>query len=584
MKKNRNLYIFYIGVIAIFFSIIFYYIFSNYQILESPLETIRLEMNEQTLNKGLPILYVNKNDDPNIDFEKVFRFQKLNDSVIEINNLEKIHISGFRVYFEYPGEDFFLKKITLLNNSKILSSLTLNPISDDGTGIEIVNSNTFNVNKVNAFIEYPFHLIYKFPKIVFILLLLCLTLVLLFLFRNFNFFNLILGITKKEIVVILFLFSLFAVEPIYNITLIFGVIFYLKDFKLTNFLKNKMNVLFILFFLVYLVNTIFIKVNEIRDFTAVEKYLPFLFIPILLFSAKPKMPIYFITFSAFIITFGLVSFSLIDLIITHKTIYFSFDNFSKYYHPVYLSYLIFLSFFYIQIAFKKSNKYYFQSILLILLIFLGSKLVLVCTILVFLVFFMEYSKKEIKPILLLFIIVIPVIFIFKPIQKRFLDIVNFNDLSILKEVEISNPNDSRLNGLSIRLILWRETLSTLENSKEIIFGNGVSKSKTDDLKEEMINLGLPNHSGYNPHNQYIDTVWKTGVIGLIILILIPFYGFFRGIKTKNKLLISFSILMIVCMFTESIFGRVRGVYFFTTILVLLTNKNNEIHEDNNLRY
>ena len=90
-------------------------------------------------------------------------------------------------------------------------------------------------------------------------------------------------------------------------------------------------------------------------------------------------------------------------------------------------------------------------------------------------------------------------------------------------------------------------------------------------------LGLNQHQNYNPHNQYVDTFWRTGILGLILLIMIPLYSLRWAIKNKEVVLIQFSALMLVVMLTESIFGRVRGIYFFTLVIVLLINspKKNE---------
>jgi len=206
------------------------------------------------------------------------------------------------------------------------------------------------------------------------------------------------------------------------------------------------------------------------------------------------------------------------------------------------------------------------------LIFLGSKLVIVISILLYLLLLIKFKKTSILYIGLIFPFLISV-FLFKPLQQRFDEVLNLNDLSVLKVNKLENSNDSRINGLTLRFILWRESVATLSGWKEFTFGNGVSKSKLNDLNNRLGNFGLKNHLHYNSHNQYVDTFWRTGFIGLIALILIFITAFRMGLEQKNRMLLIVTLFLFCSMLTESVFGRVRGVYFITTILLILTNSN-----------
>lgn len=369
-----------------------------------------------------------------------------------------------------------------------------------------------------------------------------------------------------------FLVSIFLVEPIYNIALIVAFVFYIKDFNWELFKKNKINFLFIALFFVYFLNTIFVKENEIREFSTVERLLPFVFIPILMASIKLNNAMYYLMLSGLLIGFFLFSTSLMDFILLEKNEYFSFQEFSKYYHPVYLSYLIFISICFFQQYYHKKETYIFQLILFMFLIFLGSKLVIVISIVLYLLLLIKFKKTSILYIGLIFPFLISV-FLFKPLQQRFDEVLNLNDLSVLKVNKLENSNDSRINGLTLRFILWRESVATLSGWKEFTFGNGVSKSKLKDLKNRLENFGLKHHSDYNSHNQYVDTFWRTGFIGLIALILIFITAFRMGLKQKNRILLIVTLFLFFSMLSESVFGRVRGVYFITTILLILTNSN-----------
>ena len=173
--------------------------------------------------------------------------------------------------------------------------------------------------------------------------------------RKTNILTPLFEANKKDYVFVFFLVSIFLVEPIYNIALIVAFVFYIKDFNWELFKKNKINFLFIALFFVYFLNTIFVKENEIREFSTVERLLPFVFIPILMASIKLNNAMYYLMLSGLLIGFFLFSTSLMDFILLEKNEYFSFQEFSKYYHPVYLSYLIFISICFFQQYYHKKE-------------------------------------------------------------------------------------------------------------------------------------------------------------------------------------------------------------------------------------
>ena len=87
----------------------------------------------------------------------------------------------------------------------------------------------------------------------------------------------------------------------------------------------------------------------------------------------------------------------------------------------------------------------------------------------------------------------------------------------------------------------------------------------------MIKRGLKSHSDYMSHNQYVETFMKSGLIGLISLLSIIVYCFYISIKRKNKMLLVISFILCCSMLTESVFERVTGIYFFSTVILLILN-------------
>ncbi|MET1258514.1 O-antigen ligase family protein [Flagellimonas sp. DF-77] len=399
--------------------------------------------------------------------------------------------------------------------------------------------------------------------------MICLTLIFIFFFTVSHFFDRIRNLEKQGIVAILFVTSVFLFHPLFNVTLILGLVFYLRRFSFVKLAANRMNLLFIALFLVYAISALVSFENGSREFSTVERLLPLVLIPIMFVSVAPKAPLYFLAMFACVTGIVLFGFAFSDVLLIGSMDFLSFDHFANFYHPVYLSYMVFFAICYVQEHFSSKTKYAFQLALFGLLVFLGSKMVLSMALILFLLFFVDYRSNG-KKVLLVGCGLLAALMLFRPVQNRFKEIIDYKDLSVLNETKLE-PNDDRINGLTLRLILWREAFATLENWQERIFGNGAARSKERELKQRLEKLGLRQHIDYNPHNQFIDTYMRTGILGLAFLLAIPIWAVYLGKKKGYRMLTVVALFAFLCMFTEAIFGRVRGVYFFTTIFILLTN-------------
>ena len=102
-----------------------------------------------------------------------------------------------------------------------------------------------------------------------------------------------------------------------------------------------------------------------------------------------------------------------------------------------------------------------------------------------------------------------------------------------------------------------------------VFGVGVG-DKMDALTAAYQSLSGDNKI-LSPHNQYLDTLICTGILGLLILLLILSLPLIKGIREKNYLLIAFVFIIAVSSFTESILERQMGILFFCFFLGLLSH-------------
>jgi hypothetical protein len=177
-------------------------------------------------------------------------------------------------------------------------------------------------------------------------------------------------------------------------------------------------------------------------------------------------------------------------------------------------------------------------------------------------------KVVLVPLLLM------VLLLFSPVRKNFGLVANPRDWSVLSEAHINNPADKRLNGFTLRVILWQENLR-VENVGQLIFGNGIGSEGNAVLEANLQKRGLTNHLWYNAHNQYLTTFFHTGILGLAALVSIVLYSIWSGYKSRDRVLLFFSVVMALAMMSESVFERVSGAVFFSLILLLSSNSKSQ---------
>ena len=361
---------------------------------------------------------------------------------------------------------------------------------------------------------------------------------------------------------------MFIPRPINNIVLIGSVLLLIANYSWAKFSSNKLNLMLVGYFILLMLNDIFISKSGFHDFRATESNLSFLIIPIYLSCVRNYKLLISLGISAIFLGIGFLFTSIINVSIFHNSFYLSFSEFTKYLHPVHYSYLVSFSIFYIHFKLKLDNKMKFliQIMLFTFLILSGSKLMLIISGLLYMLLIFNNKKA-------LVVVAIGLMFltIFSPIKERFKEICDFDAISIISENYINNPNDTRVNGLTLRLLLWQESTRSLDNINEILFGLGVDKGTNEILRENLVNRGLTNYLKYSTHNQFINTYMRAGLIGLIFLLSWLGYVYALAFKFKSKLLLITILLFTFAMFTESVLQWSLGITFFVTILLTLIN-------------
>ena len=95
------------------------------------------------------------------------------------------------------------------------------------------------------------------------------------------------------------------------------------------------------------------------------------------------------------------------------------------------------------------------------------------------------------------------------------------------------------------------------------FGVGAG-DRIDELADEYHRLGFEGHylSRYNTHNQFLDTLLTTGVLGFLVLLSLFLIPLADCIRTRNYLYLSFLSIVILSSLFESILERQMGMTFF----------------------
>lgn len=581
--NNAQKKILFIGALIGLFALSIGYAYNKFAWQEYKVEQVTLSMNKSYAETS-PILYVMNNSGVGFDFSSPYSAKISLDSTCIIFDLgESKAFRKLRLYFEKKVENLVVENIYFISRGNRVE-VDLNELKP-GNNLQILNNDNgqleVNVQAQNGYLETPNHYLYANDVGALVMVgfgVFTILIALFFFFKKLTTTQEVNIPKLPELSIVLFVCSIFLPHPIFNITLILSLLMVVRNFDFKQFLSEKINLIFIAFFLVLFLNDLFITASGFHNLKPTETYLPLLILPIYISCIRTSKSLIYLPISAIVL--GVVMFltSFVDAVIFKNVSYFSFDEFAKFTHPVYYSYLVAFSIFYIFLYsdIAKSYKNLIQGVLFFFLILAGSKLVITLTFLIYLSLVLR-NKKAVA----LMGVGVVVLAFFPPVQKRFKEILNVEDLSVVKEQVITDNNDSRINGLTLRLLLWQESINVVKTVPEIIFGKGVGKSTDELLRSNLEKRGLGKYKRFSTHNQFINIFMRAGLVGVFGLLMLIVFGFYKAIKNKNKLLLIMVIMFTFAMLTESVFQRVLGIYFFTTVLLFLMKPNFSNENSNN---
>jgi O-antigen ligase len=215
----------------------------------------------------------------------------------------------------------------------------------------------------------------------------------------------------------------------------------------------------------------------------------------------------------------------------------------------------------------RSQVVYFSGFLFLL----SSKLVISFYI-IYLIYWSVCKLKKRKTILFFFsITALAVVLIFvtkNPISHRFSEIVSGNVKIVAQD---SFKQSDYFNGLQFRLLQWKFVPEILTENKS--WWIGVSAGDAQHLLNEKY-ISKHMYSGdpvrgsrgylvYNTHNQFLQTLLQTGIIGLIVLLAFCFFLIKLTVQLKTRINSAVVLLLMIWLFTEAAFETQYGILIFT---------------------
>lgn len=124
-----------------------------------------------------------------------------------------------------------------------------------------------------------------------------------------------------------------------------------------------------------------------------------------------------------------------------------------------------------------------------------------------------------------------------------------------------------------------ERLMTWDSAWHLFLANPWIGVGTGDIKDDLVayykahNYTKPYNERLNAHCQYLQSAAALGIVGFILLMGMFISGLYRAIKTGDRLLLIFTLSMMLACATESFLERQGGVVYFCFFYFVLINTN-----------
>ena len=390
----------------------------------------------------------------------------------------------------------------------------------------------------------------------------------------------------KFVVLLLLMASLPFAIKVSNALILVSVLISILPFFLERKkpLINWLAILAVLFLLWEALSLLYTKNENIRTgLSELETHLPFLFVPFIfrdseiLMDRKKYLSLAFVAGCLIASLFCLIvniQLSLVEGQLFHE-FYFSHDRISDpigmqaVYFALYISLCVLIITNHLLHTFSRNSNLKNMGLGILLIYFLlmivasGARTTIVALMLIMILNMVAYAIVNKKYKLLIISSFIPIFFVslvlFNPVVKT-----RFGDLRHTK------TEGSNYDSYFARINIWKPGLDVLRHN--ILLGVGIG-----DQQEELNSSYNKNNyfAGvefrFNMHNQYMQVMLATGIIGLSIFLLILGLQIISAIRNYNFLYLSFILLFSLASLTESTLNRSKGVVLFTLFSFIFYN-------------
>ncbi|MTI31879.1 O-antigen ligase family protein [Xanthovirga aplysinae] len=150
------------------------------------------------------------------------------------------------------------------------------------------------------------------------------------------------------------------------------------------------------------------------------------------------------------------------------------------------------------------------------------------------------------------------------------------------------PIETRLNGVNLRLLIWKLGIKGIIKEGDFVFGFGPGDTQIHlnsfYIESELSKRG---YLGYSAHNEYVQTFLELGLIGLLLLLVIFYFSFRYAYQYSGVVHFYFLFLLLFGFCTESMLAMNKGILyfsFFSSVFMFLPNNSSLLGPEINSKF
>lgn len=200
---------------------------------------------------------------------------------------------------------------------------------------------------------------------------------------------------------------------------------------------------------------------------------------------------------------------------------------------------------------------------------------MICTVFLFIGLYFLSSRASYLAVLVIFPVFLWIKF--KPLKFKLLSALSLITLLVLVSyVYLGNQRvriyfDKTMDNAVLndgRMEIWKSALKVVE--KNPLFGAGIGDyyaAMDKEFKDSQYSAGY--YKDFNAHNQYLEILCISGIIGFLIFAGIIVIMLYTAVKDRNLLYGAFIIMVLIFFSFESVLSRFAGNSFFALFAFLL---------------